>query len=112
MHNPNLAKIILANFLRDRALIAPPCQGITETERSLVSSALKTRMQIRQEFSRIGMPYSAWAKQRGYSPNLVTDIINDDDKNPKRKCLRGDSHNIAVELGIKEGEINRSLAAA
>lgn len=68
---------------------------------------LKTRQQVRDEFSRRGMSISGWAKNRGYSPNLAYDIINDDDSNPRRKCLRGESHNIAVELGLKEGEIYR-----
>ncbi|MBC3813080.1 MULTISPECIES: helix-turn-helix domain-containing protein [Undibacterium] len=72
----------------------------------------KTRDAIRKEFARKGLSYTAWAKQRGYSPNMVIEIINDDDINPKRKCLRGDCHNIAVELGLKDGEVNRQLVAA
>ncbi|VFR54504.1 hypothetical protein BRI6_1085 [plant metagenome] len=42
-------------------------------------------------------------------------IVNDDDATPKRKCLRGESHNIAVKLGLKDGEISEltpRLAAA
>jgi hypothetical protein len=38
---------------------------------------------------------------------MVSDIINDDERSPKRKCLRGESHNIAVALGLKEGVISR-----
>lgn len=72
----------------------------------------KTREKIRREFARKGLSYSAWAKQHGYSPNMVIEIINDDDANPKRKCIRGECHNIAVSLGLKEGEVHRQLVAA
>ena len=65
----------------------------------------KTRQQIRDEFAANGVSYSAWARQRGYSPNMVIAIITDDDRNPRLKCLRGDAHNIAVELGLKEGQV-------
>lgn len=67
--------------------------------------ALKNRQQIRAEFAANGVSYSAWARQRGYSPNMVIAIVNDDDRNPRLKCLRGDAHNIAVELGLKRGQV-------
>lgn len=67
--------------------------------------ALKNRQQIRAEFAANGVSYSAWARQRGYSPNMVIAIVNDDDRNPRLKCLRGDAHNIAVELGLKRGHV-------
>lgn len=69
----------------------------------------KTREQVRQEFSSHGWSYTGWAKQRGYSADLVREIVNDDERNPRRKCLRGESHNIAVELGLKTGTVSRSL---
>ena len=67
--------------------------------------ALKNRQQIRDEFAANGVSYSAWARQRSYSPNMVIAIVNDDDRNPRLKCLRGDAHNIAVELGLKRGQV-------
>ncbi|HRP19380.1 MAG TPA: DNA-binding protein [Alicycliphilus sp.] len=70
----------------------------------------KTRQQVRQEFASHGWSVSAWAKQKGYSATLVLDILNDDERNPRRKCLRGESHNIAVELGLKAGQVSRSPA--
>lgn len=73
---------------------------------------LKTRTQIRAEFDRKGQSYSAWALKNGFSPSLVIAILNDDDRNPARKCSRGDSHNIAVALGLKVGEIHRVKLAA
>ena len=69
--------------------------------------AHKTRAQIRKEFARRGWSITGWARQHGYSPGLVSDILNDDECNPKRKCLRGESHNIAVSLGLKDGEVSR-----
>ena len=71
---------------------------------------LKTRSQVRDDFASRGLSYAGWAKQRGYSATLVCYIVNDDDRNPKRKCLRGESHNIAVDLGIKQGEVSRAPA--
>ena len=68
---------------------------------------LKTRKQVREDFARKGLSYTSWARKRGYSPNLVIEILNDDEKNPKYKCLRGDTHNVAVELGLKAGEVCR-----
>ena len=77
---------------------------------------LKTRKQIREEFAKKGWSMSGWARANSYSTGLVIEILTDDDRNPKRKCLRGESHNIAVSLGLKQGEISRlavpRLAAA
>lgn len=73
---------------------------------------LKTRSQVREDFASHGLSYAGWAKQRGYSATLVCYIVNDDDRSPKRKCLRGESHNIAVDLGIKEGKVSRAPANA
>lgn len=64
---------------------------------------LKTRQQVRDEFALNGLSFSAWAKQRSYSVALVSAILNDDQAKPVRKCLRGESHNIAVDLGLKNG---------
>lgn len=71
---------------------------------------LKTRKQVRDEFASRGWTYSDWARQRGYSAALVCMIVNDDDRTPQRKCLRGESHNIAVELGLKSGTVSRASA--
>ena len=68
---------------------------------------LKTRAQVREEFARRGWSITGWARQNGYCPVMTSDILNDDERNPKRKCLRGESHNIAVALKLKEGEISR-----
>lgn len=76
----------------------------------------KTRAQVRDEFARKGWSISAWARDNGYSPNMVIAILADNELNPRLKCLRGDAHNIAVQLGLKAGEVSRNthrqLAAA
>ena len=73
---------------------------------------LKTRSQIRTEFAEKGWSITGWARQHGYSPVMVSDIINDNEANPKRKCLRGESHNIAVSLGLKQGVVSRPVMPA
>ena len=71
----------------------------------------KTRKQVREEFASRGWSFADWARQRGYSTALVGMIINDDDRTSRRKCLRGESHNIAVELGLKAGTVSRASSA-
>jgi len=61
---------------------------------------LKTAEQVKQEFLRKGKSISGWAKEHGFSRGLVHAVLRGE-----RSCLRGDSHKIAVLLGIKEGEI-------
>ncbi|KZT11678.1 hypothetical protein A1D30_05560 [Acidovorax sp. GW101-3H11] len=70
---------------------------------------VKTRAEVREEFARKGWSISGWAKQNGYSPNMAIAILADNEVNPRLKCLRGDAHNIAVQLGLKEGEISRAV---
>lgn len=72
---------------------------------------LKTRAEVRGEFARKGWSISGWAKQNGYSPNMVIAILADNEANLRLKCLRGDAHNIAVQLGLKEGEVSRVAGA-
>ncbi|MCO5356555.1 DNA-binding protein [Acidovorax kalamii] len=72
---------------------------------------VKTRAEVREEFAKKGWSISGWAKLNGYSPNMAIAILADNDVNPRLKCLRGDSHNIAVQLGLKEGEISRAVGA-
>lgn len=46
--------------------------------------------------SRFGVGVGEWAKERAYEPKLVYAVMAG-----KRKCLRGDSLRIAIELGLK-----------
>lgn len=63
---------------------------------------LKTPDQVRAEFNRKGLTVVSWARANRANPNLVYDILRGA---PHRRCLRGQSHRIAVLLGLKEGEI-------
>ena len=67
----------------------------------------KSRDQVKAEFASKGLSISGWAMMKGYSPNMVIAILSDNERSPRLKCLRGDAHNIAVELGLKVGEISR-----
>lgn len=58
----------------------------------------------RERFHRSGKSVVAWAKENGFTVNLVYEVLNG-----KRKCLRGQSHRIAVRLGIKDGVIEEVM---
>lgn len=63
-------------------------------------SKLRTAEEARAELERKGVSIAAWATANGFNPNLVHEILSGR-RNPKH----GQSHNIAVKLGIKAGEI-------
>lgn len=62
---------------------------------------------IRAEFQRKGVSISAWALANGFSPNLVFEVLAG-----RKKGDRGQSHKIAVALGLKEGEIVNDIGRA
>ncbi len=65
--------------------------------RARVSTEWKERVaRVRQTFADSGTGVSAWARERGFSPSLVAGVLNGD-----RACVRGQSHQIAVALGLK-----------
>ena len=51
----------------------------------------------RERFAASGTTIVAWARERGFNPSLVQYVLAG-----KRPCVRGESHRIAVALGIKE----------
>ena len=69
----------------------------------------KSAEQVKAEFHRKGVSIRAWAKANKFSPTLVYNILNGGGKN---KCTRGESHKIAVRLGLKHGEITQSIRNA
>jgi len=54
--------------------------------------------QVRQSFDELGVSIADWARERGFSVPLTRMVLAG-----KRKCLRGQSHQIAVALGLKTG---------
>lgn len=66
-----------------------------------VAPALKTPAQARAEFDRKGVAVAQWAQEHGFSRSLVYGVLNG-----TKKCFRGDSHKIAVLLGMKHGEVS------
>lgn len=61
---------------------------------------IKSITQVREEFSGAGKSIAEWARENDFSPDLVYRILKNN-KIPKR----GESHRIAVKLGIKEQKI-------
>lgn len=58
---------------------------------------LRSIQQVKDDFSNTGKSIAEWARENNFSPDLVYRILKNN-KIPKR----GESHNIAVKLGIKE----------
>lgn len=61
---------------------------------------VKTLAEARADFHRSGKSVISWAREHGFCVNLVYMVLAG-----KRPGLRGQSHRIAVELGIKNGFI-------
>ncbi len=58
---------------------------------------VKSIQQVRDDFINSGTTISAWARDNNFSPDLVYRIFKNN-KVPQR----GESHKIAVKLGIKQ----------
>jgi gp16 family phage-associated protein len=63
---------------------------------------VKTAAEVRADLNRRGMAVTQWARERGYHPKLVFEVLRD-----PRRGRRGQSHEIAVLLGLKDGIIER-----
>jgi gp16 family phage-associated protein len=61
---------------------------------------LRTIEEVRREFKDTGVSVSEWARDRGFSVPLVYGVLSG-----RRPATRGQSHNIAVALGLKAGRI-------
>ena len=62
----------------------------------------RTSKDVLEDFARKGVSIAAWARAKGYDADLTRAILRNE-----RAAIRGQSHNIAVELGLKEGEVVR-----
>lgn len=61
---------------------------------------LRTADEARAELQSKGISITQWAIAHKFSPNLVFEVLGG-----RKKCVRGKAHEIAVKLGLKEGEI-------
>ncbi|HGP3418895.1 TPA: DNA-binding protein [Acinetobacter baumannii] len=58
---------------------------------------VKTIKQVRDDFDQSGTSIAEWARINNFSPDLVYRILK-----TNKIPVRGESHKIAVKLGIKE----------
>lgn len=56
---------------------------------------------VRSIFNESGISIAEWARAEGFSAALAYQVIEG-----KRRCVRGQSHRIAVALGLKGGVIS------
>lgn len=54
--------------------------------------------EVKVAFEQAGISISEWARANGFSGSLVYQVLEG-----KRLCKRGQSHKIAVALGLKKG---------
>jgi gp16 family phage-associated protein len=52
--------------------------------------------EVKRRFAEHGVPVQRWALERGFSPGLVYEVLKG-----RRRCLRGESHRIAIALKLK-----------
>jgi len=55
--------------------------------------------EVRALFEAGGVSVAEWARENGFSSGLVYEVLKG-----QRKCLRGQSHRIAIALGLKSGQ--------
>ena len=67
------------------------------------SIPLRTADEIRREFAVRGIAVSEWALANHVSAPLTYQVLAG-----KKRCLRGQSHDIAVLLGMKAGQVRSS----
>ena len=56
----------------------------------------KTQHQVTLEFRTSGRSIAEWARLNGFNVNIVYQVLRGE-----RKAIRGQAHDIAVRLGIK-----------
>jgi len=64
--------------------------------------ALRTVEEVKKELSDNGLTVSDWAREMGYSPALVYQVFSG-----RLKCTSGQSHRVAVALGLKKGKLGK-----
>lgn len=88
----------ISAYVRDGAVCEGcPRAGLRRECRPAGKAAtLKTPEDVKREFAEQGVCVADWARERGFPPHRVYDVLN-----RRGECTRGITHEIAVELGIK-----------
>jgi gp16 family phage-associated protein len=81
------------------ATTSPP---VGKTAQNAEGVQTRSAGDAKAEFHRRGISLKAWASEHGVSSSLVCDILAG---NKRRTCKRGQSHKIAVLLGLKAGVV-------
>lgn len=82
---------------RNKCLLSPLPMLVSQDNFSQCAHPSESQPQLTwMEFHRAGITVAAWAKQRGFSPRLVYEVLRGN-----RKCLRGQSALIAEALHMK-----------
>ena len=68
---------------------------------------LRTASEARAELQSKGVSITQWALANKFSPNMVFEVLGG-----RKKCVRGQAHQIAIKLGLKDGEICSDPAKA
>lgn len=68
---------------------------------------LRTAAEARADLQAKGISITQWSIANKFSPNLVFEVLGG-----RKKCVRGQAHQIAIKLGLKEGEICTDPARA
>lgn len=61
---------------------------------------MKTAAQVKEEMKRAGVTISAWARAHGFSREIVARVLAE-----KGRSSWGQSHEVAVLLGLKDGTV-------
>jgi gp16 family phage-associated protein len=67
--------------------------------------SLRTPEEAREALRSAGVSITQWAIANKFSPNLVFEVLGQ-----RKKCVRGQAHNIAVKLGLKDGTVTTDPA--
>ena len=67
---------------------------------------LRTREQARADIERRGISLAEWAREHGVNPKRVYDVISG-----RNIGMFGESHRIAVLLGLREGDLTEQVKA-
>lgn len=73
-------------------------QKLSKHQCQYLTQEVMSPAQVQAWFRESGVTVADWANRNGFSPPLVYAVMKG-----KRKCLRGESHHIAVALGMKHG---------